>query len=276
MPELQPFTHHTTNLIEYIGRPMQTAGCIIMFCEKGHAIVECNFKPMALREGEVALIFFGSLFSITKISPGFSVRLFELSQAFTDEITISTADAFFDWIYDHPIISVPNDKRIAISLWLRMIDWTEANTDDKYRSLILRNQWQNFFLGLESELRYRLTGNDIKSISSIRRLFNGFCKLISENCRAHHEVKFYAERLCITPYYLSIVTQKAFGVSPKELIDRQIIMEIKALLTTTEMTIKEIAARYHFETSSYFCRYFRRHTGQTPKEYRNMQYSQDN
>lgn len=44
----------------------------------------------------------------------------------TDEITISTADAFFDWIYDHPIISVPNDKRIAISLWLRIIDRPDA------------------------------------------------------------------------------------------------------------------------------------------------------
>ena len=84
-------------------------------------------------------------------------------------------------------------------------------------------------------------------------------------------MKFYADRLCITPYYLSRITHHIFNVSPKELIDRQIVMEIKSLLTSTELSVKEIAERYCFESSSYLGRYFRRHLGMPPSEYRQRQ-----
>ena len=45
-------------------------------------------------------------------------------------------------------------------------------------------------------------------------------------------------------------------------------MEMKRLLTTTDHPIKEIAARFHFDTMSYMARFFRRHTGCTPDEFR--------
>lgn len=101
-----------------------------------------------------------------------------------------------------------------------------------------------------------------------RRLFNGFCKLVTEHCYTQHEVKFYADRLCITPYYLSKITARIAEMRPKQLIDWQIVMEIKHLLTSTDLTIKEIADRFHFDSASYLGRYFRRHTGLTPTEFR--------
>ena len=102
-------------------------------------------------------------------------------------------------------------------------------------------QKQTFFLGVESVLKNRLTERDMKT-----------------------------DELCVTPYYLSRITHRIFSVSPKELIDRQIVMEIKSLLTTTELSVKEIVDLYHFESSSYLGRYFRRHVGMTPTEYRDL------
>ena len=136
---------------------------------------------------------------------------------------------------------------------------------------MLHNQWQNFFLGFESVVKPWLDTRDMKTISSSRRLFHKFCQLLCENCRTHHDVKFYADKLCITPYYLSKITFRIFQVSPNELIDRQLIMEIKALLTTSDMTVKEIADRYCFDSASYLGRYFRRHVGMTPLDYREQQ-----
>ncbi len=133
---------------------------------------------------------------------------------------------------------------------------------------MLRNQWQNLFLAIESELKNIMAESDKKSTSASRKLFNDFCKLLGENCCKYHDVKFYADKLCITPYYLSRVTNRVFSVSPKELINRQIVMEIKSLLTSTELSVKEIATLYNFESTSYLGRYFRRHTGMTPSEYR--------
>ena len=52
------------------------------------------------------------------------------------------------------------------------------------------------------------------------------------------------------------------------MINRQIIMEMNRLLTTTDISIKELAARFHFDTMSYMARFFRRYTGLTPNEFR--------
>lgn len=269
--ENQPYlTSALTSLSDIIGHPLRTAGCILLYCVEGCAAVECNFTDIPFRKGDMAIILSDILFSIKKISKGFKIRFFELSVALTDETTFISGGAFFDWLYENPVFSVPDANKREIDLWLSAMDWIEANTSGKYRNIMLRNQWQNFFLGLESVLQSRLTERDIKTISSSRKFFDGFCKLLSENCRKHHEVKFYADKLCITPYYLSRITRRIFSVSPKELIDRQILMEIKSLLTSTELSVKEIALMYGFESSSYLGRYFRRHIGMTPSEYRDM------
>lgn len=269
--EKQPYLiSNITSLPDLTGRPLRTTSCIVLYCIEGYAAVECNFTDRPFRKGDMAIILSDVLFSIKRISKGFKVRFFELSVALTDETTFTSAGAFFDWLYEHPVFTVPDAGKRDMELWLAVVDWIEANTSGKYRSMMLRNQWHNFFLGLESVLKSRLTARDIKTISSSRKLFDGFCKLLSEHCRRHHEVKFYADKLCITPYYLSRITRRIFSVTPKELIDRQIIMEIKSLLTSTELSVKEIADMYGFESSSYLGRFFRRHIGMTPSEYRDM------
>lgn len=265
-------TYHTvatTSLSDYIGRSMRTPGCILLYCIEGRAIVECNFSVMPFCKGYMAMIFTDTLFSMKRISPDFKARCFELSIALTDESTFTSTEAFFDWLYEHPVFRVPDERKQDVELWLSMLDWIEVNTIGKYRNIMIRNQWHNFFIGVESVLRNELAERDIKTTSTARKLFNGFCKLLSENCRKNHEVKFYADKLCVTPYYLSRITKRIFSVSPKELIDRQIVMEIKSLLITTELSVKEIANLYNFESSSYLGRYFRRHIGMTPSEFRN-------
>ena len=233
--------------------------------------MECNFKEIPFRKGDMAVVFSDTLFSVRKISATFRTWYFELSTGLTDETTFTSAGEFFDWLCENPVFPLSAAREKDMELWLSMTAWIENNTSGKYRHIMLRNQWHNFFLALESVLKHRLTERDIKTISSSRKLFNNFCKLLCEHCREHHEVKFYADRLCITPYYLSRITHRIFDVSPKELIDRQIVMEIKSLLTSTELSVKELAERYCFESSSYLGRYFRRHLGMTPSEYRQRQ-----
>lgn len=59
-----------------------------------------------------------------------------------------------------------------------------------------------------------------------------------------------------------------FQLSPKELIDRQTVTEIKTYLVNTDMSVKHIASELNFEDVSYMCRYFRRQTGMSPMDYR--------
>ena len=57
--------------------------------------------------------------------------------------------------------------------------------------------------------------------------------------------------------------------SAKEFIDRSVLLEIKMLLQSTDLSVQEIAYRLHFPDQSYLGRYFKKHTGESPTEYRN-------
>ena len=271
MTQTDYISYEHTDLRKYLGKPLRTKGCILIFCTSGYAVLECNFTRKAFRRGWMAVIFSDTLFSVEKVSVGFNVKKFELSMALTDEATYISSGPFFDWLDENQICVIPDERHKDTELWLETMDWIDRNCDTGYRNVMMRNQWQNFFLGLESVLKPLLEAKNMETISSSRRLFHRFCQLLCENCRTRHDVKFYANKLCITPYYLSKITSRIFQVSPKELIDRQLIMEIKALLTTTDFTVKEIADRYCFESASYLGRYFRRHTGMTPLDYREQQ-----
>ena len=55
----------------------------------------------------------------------------------------------------------------------------------------------------------------------------------------------------------------------KEFIDRSVVLEIKMLLGSTELSVQEIAYRLHFPDQSYLGRFFKKHTGVSPTEFRN-------
>ncbi len=95
-----------------------------------------------------------------------------------------------------------------------------------------------------------------------------FCELINNNYLEKKDVAHYAEKLNITPKYLSEVIKETTGKSPKALIEQLIMQEAKSLLKQTEMNVKEISYWLGFEDPSYFTKAFKVFEGITPFEYR--------
>lgn len=253
-----------------VGRSIRTEGCIMSFCEEGTAVVSVEFRQRTVSRGDVVMIFPDTMFVVNEVSGRFAVRQIELQMELFDEVTFTLSSHLFDWLYDNPVFHVDTEHWELINVWLRQLQWIMQGRVQKTVYVMMRNHVQNFFIGLESVVVTNNTVSQVQPASSARTLFNRFCRLLVEHCHAHHDVSFYADALCITPYYLSKITGRTIKVSPKELIDRQIILEMKRLLTTTDIPVKELAVRFHFDTVSYMARFFRRHTGVTPSEFRKM------
>lgn len=100
-------------------------------------------------------------------------------------------------------------------------------------------------------------------------LLEDFLKLVRTNYKEQRGLDFYADKLCFTPKYMSSVVKQASGISAGEWIDRYIILEAKALLKSTNMTIQQIGDEFNFANQSFFGKYFKRLVGVSPKEYRN-------
>lgn len=99
-------------------------------------------------------------------------------------------------------------------------------------------------------------------------LTENFFRLLHESFSTHRDVAFYSGRLCITPKYLARVIRQVTGHTPAYWIIDFTIREAKTLLKSTTLTVTELSERMNFPNSSFFARYFRRHAGVSPQEYR--------
>lgn len=100
------------------------------------------------------------------------------------------------------------------------------------------------------------------------RYADAFVKLAEREFATQHEVEYYANALCITPNYLNKIVRRRLGTTTKQYLTGKIAAEAKRLLTYTSLSIAEIADRLHFETATYFVRFFRKAAGTAPGLYR--------
>ena len=106
------------------------------------------------------------------------------------------------------------------------------------------------------------------SRSREQSIFDRFIYLVNQHVAGEHQMKFYAEKLCLTERYLGTVVRQASGLTAKEWIDRALITRIKVELRHTNKTILQISEELSFPNPSFFSKYFKRITGQTPGAYR--------
>ena len=100
-------------------------------------------------------------------------------------------------------------------------------------------------------------------------LYNALMTLVADNYRTSHAVSFYADRLAITPRYLSQVTRRVVGKSPKQVVDDYLAQEASALLLGSQLTIAEVARQLGFSSPAAFSRFFSESRGCAPRSFRN-------
>ena len=130
-------------------------------------------------------------------------------------------------------------------------------------------QLKAFFIGFHEYLQrnpqYR--PDEVKSYR-VRELFNRFMMLLEKDYKISRDVNYYAEQMNISSKYLTNIVNQVTGHTPKTIIDQYVILQIKMHLKRTTQSIKEMAWEFHFADVSFFCRYFKKHTGLTPQQIR--------
>lgn len=106
------------------------------------------------------------------------------------------------------------------------------------------------------------------NISSQEQLAGKFLDLISEHYLNSQQVNEYAEMLFVTSNYLNKAVKQITGKTALEQIHEMLILEAKMLLKQSGMNVSEVADYLNFEGPSYFARFFKKHTGYTPTDYR--------
>ena len=106
------------------------------------------------------------------------------------------------------------------------------------------------------------------SFSSGENIFRRFMQLLNAEAPKKREVSYYAERLCITPKYLSSICKKQSGKTAAEIINSMTVNYIKNMLQSSDMTVKQIASAAGFDNLSFFGKFAKRELGMSPRAVR--------
>lgn len=238
-----------------------------LICLGGRAKLEHNHVTYEISRRDSVQIFPGDLFKMLECSPDFSMSRLTYSSHLFDEVMRNFPPSFISYIESNPVHNLSTSDRYLLHTgYFRVISEKVSDIDNMCRYEIVVNLLRNFFMEIYDKV-VRICRIDTLQGKHKSRLVEGFISLLMEHPE-HRDVGYYAHELCITPKYLSVIVSEAMGLSAKDFIDRNVTLEIQYMLRTTDMSVKEIAERLEFPSSSSLCRYFRMHAGMTVTEYR--------
>jgi len=99
-------------------------------------------------------------------------------------------------------------------------------------------------------------------------IVNEFSDLLMQYHRNERNASFYASRMCMTAPYLSRTLKNVTGRTISEWINDAVILDAKALLKSTNMTVMQISEELNFPNPSFFGRFFKQYAGITPLKYK--------
>lgn len=252
----------------YVGRCESGA---LLFCRDGSAEATVNQHQGPVCRNTLLLLLPGSVLMLTNRTSDFRMVYCAFSRDLFSEAAFRLEPAFFHALGKTPISYPPRRIIEGAVIWFQMASYTYRDRGNVFRNTIIRNRLQNVLLEIYDKLqRFAAKQHRVPDTTTRQmELFHRFVALLHENCSRERDVAFYADKLCISTRYLSSIVRGVAHSSAKEFIDRSVMLEIKVLLQTTDLSVQEIAYRLHFPDQSYLGRYFKKHTGESPTEYRN-------
>ena len=98
--------------------------------------------------------------------------------------------------------------------------------------------------------------------------FIDFINILKDNCKNQRNVKFYADKLCITTQYLTSILKEQSGKSARQWIQDALIIEAKEMLKMPYVNIKQVSYKLNFPDQSTFGKFFKKNAGISPLTFR--------
>lgn len=265
-------------ILDLLRYPVRFDGYIIFFLKKGKRSFSLDFNLDSYEIHERSLLI-TSPGNIIRLSAYKEANIAEcdlvfalLSRDFVSNIHVDFNKAFQEAVrfLQSPCLAL-NDEQLDIatgyfSLARKIIHSSLDNKREIISSLLTSITYMTVNL-LSSHIAAVRQQQDASTLR-VNQMYEQFISLVSEYHTKERGMGFYANKLCITPKYLSKVVKQASGRSGPEWIDSFVILEAKNMLKYTDRPVKEIVWQLHFPNPSVFNKFFKKHTGLTPSEYR--------
>ncbi len=267
--EINRQTHH--RVID--PAPMRFETVTIILCLYGESTVSVNYKPYRLTKGSMLGINSHHIVSDLRMSnvyEGYAMFISpKLIASFTREVP-SIKKLIMD-CFSRPIHRLDDEELGLMVGIIKNIHKKLTQIDHVFQKRIVHNEVSNFLLEAANiHVKKIEAGSELASgrESDKDEVVARFVSLVFDNCKTKHEVAFYAEALHMTPGNLSRIMAAASGKSPLKWISDALVAEAKILLRRPDTNVQQVSEELNFGDQSSFGKFFKKHTGQTPLEYK--------
>lgn len=227
-----------------------------------------DMHEVIFRPNETAVIMPPHILRPIETTEDFDVTIIMLSEDFLSEMKLRTLTHDYQKYHLSPACSLSDEQMDKLMKVVDIIEVISSADITLYphRHEMLVYQLDVFFEMLNA---CRSSQDAIHQENRKNALFHDFCDLVAEHYREQHEVGFYAERLYLSPKYFSVMIRDFIGISASDYIEQYITAQAKyILMTRSDLSVQQVSFYLGFAESPSFCRFFKRMTGLTPKEFR--------
>lgn len=272
LSSLSEIHYEESDLHFLLGSPLYFNCGIQILCVRGSGVLSTGAQCFHLREMSEIIFWGGSIMQLLRSSDDFRVRMLLYPKRVFLQAAVSLDTTYFHYMREFPLCDhgqgKGNQSWRQVNLWMDMARMLFTCPATAFREQMELNFLQSMLMWIFDTIPDTYV-SVARSYTRKQLLFHRFMYLVHEYARQEHQVGFYAEKLCISSRYLNEITAcYSNGKTPKELIDEQLAAEIKVQLNNLDLSVAEVAGSCCFPDSSYLSRFFKRHTGLTPKEFR--------
>lgn len=246
--------------------PIKLRHAMIGICCTGRCDLRLNLQDYEVESPMLITLMPGQIIEGVSHSANFDGYAIILSKRFIDMLNLPGWQQQYMALYNNPLNKISQEMLQHVHIFYTILHKAASDAENPFRLQVIENLIRVFYYGGVSKFHQYGRDNTPYKNSIVER----FMDLVQEHYREERLIGFYADKLCITPKYLSKLVKENTGRSAGEWIESHVILEARAMLQSSDMTIQQIAASLNFPNQSFFGKYFKRATGISPKQYRHQ------
>lgn len=249
--------------------PVRLDIVIAILCQEGSLSINVGYSNYVIHPNDFIIIHPDKVFQVMEISDDFKSKVVCVKPGFfdfgSDQYSFNAKNVLREYLCH----SLSAAKMELFSVLFRYIEDVIADKNNMYSKQIIQSYLNVLFCEISNLLLIENQDREEKGLNRSEDIFRKFMRDIELNFQKERTIRFYADKVYLTPKYFSSLIFKLTGKHAKEWIDAYTILEIKAMLKSSYVNIQQISYELNFATPSHFGRYFKHHTGISPRQYRN-------
>lgn len=252
--------------------PIKADAFLLTLCVKGKASLFIDGKSYDIRENDLLIYHPNIIMEKCMVSMDFENRTIVMTPEYVRQMPILAGD---DWdvrlfLEKNPIVPLKEEE---VGVFCQYYDLLQSKlttvSPGRHHKELIDSLLAAFLFEFHDALE-RFVQIKPQTFTSSENLFKAFMDLLSSSYPKDRSVMYYADRLHVSPKYLSAVCKEVSRCTASELINRYVIKDIEYQLKRTRKSIKEIACELDFPNLSFFGKYVKRHLKMSPREYRDQ------